>query len=493
MATKLHSAVSAGARHPIHQLTYPDAANRIAGTNEGTGATPKTFDVAKQDDDNSLWLLTNTVGPTWDQIMTSGASGIQLDDDEQLKFGTSADAAFVFSTAQATSNAMLYTVDAASKLAVFTDISNILKDHDHAAQTNPTLFIHSATDPDTDNTQWISLTHDQSNARIASGKGAIIVEDVALFELGARVNDSNYIYCGTGYDSVIGYSTVQTNDSLIIGVSDSGSAGDFSRAIIVCEEGDIGFDFAHAAQTNPTLFIHSANQATDEWISLTHDQTDAVIASGKGAVKFEDEVILNGIGDVTVLSLKRSGTNYFRMAPYVDDGAHFALAENSGANNQHLIITNNANLLKDHDHETLSTNPTVFIHSATDPDSDNTQWLSLAHNQTDAIKGIGSGSKLTNHEAPTELAVDGSYDLPDASSGFGRITAGDSAHYTDFYWTEAAGVTLVNNTANVAATDTGASSGDLCIFDNGTTVRITNRTVAALKIMFDLNYSTSMV
>ena len=68
MATKLHSAVAGGSRHPIHQLTYPDAANRIAGTNEGTGATPKDFDVAKQDDDDSLWLLTAAVGPTWYQI-----------------------------------------------------------------------------------------------------------------------------------------------------------------------------------------------------------------------------------------------------------------------------------------------------------------------------------------------------------------------------------------------------------------------------------------
>ena len=68
MAVKLHSSVSGGARHPIHQLTYPDAANRVAGTNEGTGATPKDFDVAKQDDDDSLWILLDAAIPTWRQI-----------------------------------------------------------------------------------------------------------------------------------------------------------------------------------------------------------------------------------------------------------------------------------------------------------------------------------------------------------------------------------------------------------------------------------------
>ncbi len=68
MATKLHSTSAAGSRHGVHQLTYPDAADRVAGANEGTGATPKDFDLAKQDDDDSLWLLTSAAGPTWEML-----------------------------------------------------------------------------------------------------------------------------------------------------------------------------------------------------------------------------------------------------------------------------------------------------------------------------------------------------------------------------------------------------------------------------------------
>lgn len=44
-------------------------------------------------------------------------------------------------------------------------------DYDHAVQTNPTLYIQSATTPDTNNTQWLSLTHDQTDAVIATGLG----------------------------------------------------------------------------------------------------------------------------------------------------------------------------------------------------------------------------------------------------------------------------------------------------------------------------------
>jgi hypothetical protein len=56
---------------------------------------------------------------------------------------------------------------------VFTNYSNRYKDHDHPVQTNPTLFVHSDKDPDTDNTEWISLTHDQTNAVINWGSGLL--------------------------------------------------------------------------------------------------------------------------------------------------------------------------------------------------------------------------------------------------------------------------------------------------------------------------------
>jgi hypothetical protein len=49
--------------------------------------------------------------------------------------------------------------------------SYIARNHDHATQTNPTLFIHSATDPDSDNTQWISFYHDQTDGNIDVGTG----------------------------------------------------------------------------------------------------------------------------------------------------------------------------------------------------------------------------------------------------------------------------------------------------------------------------------
>lgn len=56
---------------------------------------------------------------------------------------------------------------------VFCDTAVSYLDFDHATQANPTIFLHSATDPDTDNTQYLELSHDTTQGWIKSGKGTI--------------------------------------------------------------------------------------------------------------------------------------------------------------------------------------------------------------------------------------------------------------------------------------------------------------------------------
>lgn len=51
------------------------------------------------------------------------------------------------------------------------------QDFDHAAQGNPTLYIHSVTAPNTDNTQWMSFAHDQTNAVFGLGTGEYTFPD----------------------------------------------------------------------------------------------------------------------------------------------------------------------------------------------------------------------------------------------------------------------------------------------------------------------------
>lgn len=96
------------------------------------------------------------------------------------------------------------------------------------------------------------------------------------------LGDNDYIIGGNTSavpDWRLGWNTTQTVDGLFLGLATA------QNTLIVAENGDFAFDFAHGAQTNPTIFLHSAAQSTTQWLSLTHDQTDVVISSGAGDIK----------------------------------------------------------------------------------------------------------------------------------------------------------------------------------------------------------------
>lgn len=70
MASKFHSVVNAGSRHATHNLEYADSANRIAGTNEGSGivlSASNDFQEARQTDNDTFYKLLDGTGPTWAQ------------------------------------------------------------------------------------------------------------------------------------------------------------------------------------------------------------------------------------------------------------------------------------------------------------------------------------------------------------------------------------------------------------------------------------------
>lgn len=72
--------------------------------------------------------------------------------------------------------------------------------------------------------------------------------------------------------------------------------GTTGNAWHIAEKADKAFDFAHAQATDPTLFVHSHNQTTTEWLGLAHNGTDGVITTGTGKIK------LNGSVGVTLMS-----------------------------------------------------------------------------------------------------------------------------------------------------------------------------------------------
>lgn len=112
---------------------------------------------------------------------------------------------FIWSTPQTADSLLLFLNDT-TKTLLITTASNKAKNHDHTTQANPTIFGHSATNPDTDNTQWWSITHDQTNAVFGLGKGGYSFPN-------GRMIRSKSVYTGT-----------DTTDEVSIHVCDSATA-----------------------------------------------------------------------------------------------------------------------------------------------------------------------------------------------------------------------------------------------------------------------------
>ncbi len=76
------------------------------------------------------------------------------------------------------------------------------------------------------------------------------------------------------------------------------------------------------------------------------------------------------------------------------------------------------------------------------------------------------------------LADDGTYDLPVGAIGYGTISFGDQAEWGMFFVASDGSVEIgISKDANLVNTDTDTK---YCIFDNGTNVRIKNRSGGAL-------------
>lgn len=280
--------------------------------------------------------------------------------------------------------------------------------------------------------------------------GELEVNSTAFFDGAAFF--FNTLTAGTDFSLAIGsnasqsgglrLATAQTPDSVLL------FPGSLSNAIVMCGRGDLGFDFAHAQETNPTLFIHSANQATDEWLGLSHDGSSAQITSGKGGVSIEGLTVTND-GTKTTLSgtagdylrvgtanttshglasendlvitgrvevnaradfdgnvffngavayASSGGTNYGQWVIKADDGLHFGIVATDNEANHNLVIVSHANVNDDYDHQPAGIDPTLFIHSATAAASETDEWISLTHNQTNGVIAVGTGTITLNNQ-----------------------------------------------------------------------------------------------
>ena len=97
-----------------------------------------------------------------------------------------------------------------------------------------------------------------------------------------------------GNQGSLEWNTIQTSDALMLALNNNSGAGNNGKTLIIHGERNRGFDYGHAAQDHPTMFIHSNNQSQTEWISLTHDGTDGIIDVGTGNLVVDSNEVISG-------------------------------------------------------------------------------------------------------------------------------------------------------------------------------------------------------
>lgn len=85
------------------------------------------------------------------------------------------------------------------------------RNFDHGIQADPLIAGHSASDPDTDNTEFWSLQHDKTNAHLRVGKGALIQRAPAAAPT-------------LGEDSTIAISLDQSGGNVVLTIRESDSS-----------------------------------------------------------------------------------------------------------------------------------------------------------------------------------------------------------------------------------------------------------------------------
>ena len=98
-------------------------------------------------------------------------------------------------------------------------------------------------------------------------------------------DDLDYNF-GTGKDACLQWDTAETNDALKLGLKVNNAA--FSGNFIILNKDHIGSDTGLAASADPRLVVWSGDDpaagGANEYLSLLHNRTDAVIATGAGGL-----------------------------------------------------------------------------------------------------------------------------------------------------------------------------------------------------------------
>lgn len=368
----------------------------------------------------------------------------------------------------------------------------------HSNPTDPTFYFHSkgqVTD------EWVGVYHDQTNARITTGSGAFCIGTGTPGNLSLSSGEI-YSTLAAEFDGIV-YADAGINSGSRIQLPDNNSirgtdwttgggiifintyqstanctywgVGTTSRNIVIADTGDYQYNYAHAASSNPSVYIHSASGAsTSQWLGLYHDGAYATLTSGSslklssaasngiflepgsgGGITMKASVKIDQ--DLTIYSgSATTGALIMSTSTQTTDSMTIAVGATPG-----FLLIRKAGVAGDYEH-TSQTNPTIYLHSGA---QSTTQYLGLLHNQTNAVIASGAGhisltpASGSDVQCSTGLLVG---TTATTNQGTIRYDSGVFQGYTASGWS-----TFSASTGDVAG-PAGATDGNIASFDGAT-------------------------
>jgi hypothetical protein len=404
MATKLHSQVVEGSRHAIHNLTYANAANRIAGTGEGSGINPPTADnlwqIAKQDDDDSLWMLVDESPLTWKQIPV-GVSGTPTTDDTYNNFGSNP-STVVVDAAQGQGTALKFDMSSAAADRFF----EVALDNGQNPTGDPAVY-HTGFTVTNGADNWTVARAGADQINLVGAIENILLEVANIFQIEtdsvelkllSDVASGNFVDL-FGDGKLTGASGTQRYLDIAPAINQSGTAGydglRVNPAITAVGSGEQNLLNLQLGGANRFRVASDGN--TRIGTGTPGSATGAGAAYVTGALEC-DGLLYADAGIRTTAAIYGSGNNFSVGAADFTSYGFIRWSASDQTPNTNLICTGNisnhfviceyADRAYDFSHA-QATNPTLFIHSAS---QSTTEWLSLAHDQTHARLLTGTGA-----------------------------------------------------------------------------------------------------